>query len=420
MSTAKAYELAKEQYAAIGVDTDKAVEKLSTIPISIHCWQGDDVAGFEKADGGPDGGIAATGNYPGKAKTPEQLRKDLSFALTLIAGPKKCNVHAFYNEPKTGAGTVDRDKLTPEAFTNWADWAVDEKIGLDFNPTYFAHEKSNDGMTLSHPDKGIRDFWIEHGIRSREISEYLGKKTGVRSVNNIWIPDGFKDNPFDRVAPRERLADSLNKIISKKLDPAYTVDAVESKVFGIGSEAFVVGSHEFYMGYAMKNHQLLLTLDAGHFHPTEVISNKISSLLLFMDEILLHVSRPVRWDSDHVVILDDELLAIGQEIIRGGFDKRVNIALDFFDASINRIAAWVIGTRNTQKSLLRALLEPQDVLRKAESTFDFTTRLALTEEYKMYPFGAIWDYYCEKNNVPVREAWLEKVRSYEKDVLLKR
>ncbi len=418
MSIEKSYELAREQYAQIGVDTDKAIERLKNIPISIHCWQGDDVAGFENLDGSLDGGLAVTGNYPGKAKTPDQLRSDMSFAFSLIPGPKKANIHAFYSEPKNVK--VDRDSIDSSCFDAWADWAVDQKIGLDFNPTCFSHAKSSDGLTLSHPDEGIRQFWIDHCIRSREISEYLGKRTGIRSVNNIWVPDGYKDNCYDKVAPRARLLDSLNKIEAKKLDAKYTKDAVESKVFAVGVEAFTVGSHEFYMGYGMKNPDVMVCLDAGHFHPTEVISNKISSLLLFSDEILLHVSRPMRWDSDHVVILDDELMAIAQEIIRNDFESRVNIALDFFDASINRIAAWVIGSRNTQKALLKAMLEPIDVLKKAEYAFDYTTRLALTEEYKSYPFGAVWDYYCAQMGVPTREAWFEQVRAYEKDVLLKR
>jgi L-rhamnose isomerase len=418
MSIEKSYELAREQYASIGVDTDKAIERLKNIPISIHCWQGDDVTGFENLGASLDGGIAVTGNYPGKAKTPDQLRADMSFAFSLIPGPKKANIHACYSEPKSLK--TDRDTITPECFSNWADWAVEEKIGLDFNPTCFSHPKSSDGLTLSHPDEGIRQFWIDHCIRTREISEYLGKRTGIRSVNNIWVPDGFKDNCYDKLAPRARLLDSLNKIEAKKLDSKYTVDAVESKVFGMGAEAYTVGSHEFYLSYAMKNPGVMVTLDAGHFHPTEVISNKISSILLFADELLLHVSRPVRWDSDHVVILDDELIAIGQEITRNDLESRVNIALDFFDASINRIAAWVIGSRNTQKALLKAMLEPVAALKKTENELDFTTRLALTEEYKSYPFGAVWDYYCEKMGVPTRESWLEKVRAYERDVLIKR
>ncbi len=418
MSIEKAYELAREQYAEIGIDTDKAIERLKSIPISIHCWQGDDVAGFENLDGSLDGGLAVTGNYPGKAKTPDQLRADMNFAFSLIPGPKKANIHAFYSEPK--AVKVDRDSINADCFTEWADWAVEQKIGLDFNPTCFSHPKSSDGLTLSHPDEGIRQFWIDHCIKSREISEFLGKRTGIRSVNNIWVPDGYKDNCYDKVAPRARLLDSLNKIEAKKLDPKYTKDAVESKVFAVGVEAFTVGSHEFYMGYGMKNPDVMVCLDAGHFHPTEVISNKISSLLLFSDEILLHVSRPMRWDSDHVVILDDELQAIAQEVIRNDFEKRVNIALDFFDASINRIAAWVIGSRNTQKALLKAMLEPIDLLKKAEYSFDYTTRLALTEEYKTYPAGAVWDYYCEQMGVPTRDKWLESVRAYERDVLIKR
>lgn len=418
MSIEKAYELAREQYAEIGIDTDKAIERLKSIPISIHCWQGDDVAGFENLDGSLDGGLAVTGNYPGKAKTPDQLRADMNFAFSLIPGPKKANIHAFYSEPK--AVKVDRDSINADCFTEWADWAVEQKIGLDFNPTCFSHPKSSDGLTLSHPDEGIRQFWIDHCIKSREISEFLGKRTGIRSVNNIWVPDGYKDNCYDKVAPRARLLDSLNKIEAKKLDPKYTKDAVESKVFAVGVEAFTVGSHEFYMGYGMKNPDVMVCLDAGHFHPTEVISNKISSLLLFSDEILLHVSRPMRWDSDHVVILDDELQAIAQEVIRNDFEKRVNIALDFFDASINRIAAWVIGSRNTQKALLKAMLEPIDLLKKAEYSFDYTTRLALTEEYKTYPAGAVWDYYCEQMGVPTRDKWLETVRAYERDVLIKR
>lgn len=415
-SIMKAYELAKVKYAEIGVDTEKAVEVLKDIPVSVNCWQGDDVTGFE-SDGGPDGGIAATGNYPGKARTPEELMADLSFAMKLIPGTKKVNIHAIYGLPKAGE---DRDTMSAGRFDIWTDWANSEKIGLDFNPTFFSHPKSSDGFTLAHPDAAIREFWIEHGIRSREISEYIGKKTGIRSNNNIWIPDGFKDIPYDRTAPRARLKESLDKIIAKKLDEKYTKDAVESKVFGLGAEAYTVGSHEFYMGYAAAHPELMLTMDAGHYHPTEVISDKISSVLLFIDEILLHVSRPVRWDSDHVVILDDELRAIGHEIIRSGKTEKINIALDYFDASINRVAAWAIGTRNTMKALLMALLEPSETLTKAENELDYTTRLAMTEELKTYPFAAVWDYYCEKSGVPTGLNWLADVRKYEKDVLFKR
>ncbi len=416
MTTLKAYELAKEQYAEIGVDTDAAIARLKDIPLSIHCWQGDDVGGFEN-DAALDGGLAVTGNHPGKARTREELFADMSFAFGLIPGKKKASVHAIYCEPKKNE---DRDTMSCDRFDAWIDFAKQEKIGLDFNPTFFSHPKSGDGFTLSHPDAGIRKFWIEHGKRSRKISEYFGKNLGIRSNNNIWIPDGYKDIPYDREAPRARLAEALDDVIAEKLDPKYTKDSVESKVFGLGTEAYVVGSHEFYMGYAMKNRELMITLDAGHFHPTEVISNKISSLLLFVDEILLHVSRPVRWDSDHVVILDDELNAIAQEIIRNRHEDRVNVALDYFDGSINRIAAWVIGARNTQKALLTALLEPNAALKDAENKFDYTTRLALVEEMKSYPFAAVWDYYCESAGVPVRGAWLDTVKKYENDVLLKR
>ena len=416
MSTAKAYELAKAKYAEIGVDTDKAIERLEKIRISLHCWQGDDVTGFESM-GELDGGLAVTGNYPGKARNREELFSDMSFAFKMIPGLKKANVHAIYCEPKKG---VDRDAQTPDQFTAWVDFAKQENIGLDFNPTCFAHPKASDTLTLSHPDEGIRNFWIDHCKASRKVSEYFGKSLGIRSNNNIWVPDGMKDNPYDRLAPRARLLDSLDKITAEKLDTKYTKDAVESKLFAVGTEAYVVGSHEFYMGYAMKNPDVMLTLDAGHFHPTEVISNKISSLLLYLDEILLHVSRPIRWDSDHVVVLDDALQAIAQEIIRNNNEERVNIALDYFDASINRVAAWVIGSRNTQKALLQAMLAPNAMLLEADKKLDYTTRLVYTEELKSYPFNAVWDYYCEKAGVPTGLAWFEQVKKYEADVLSKR
>lgn len=418
MSIEKMYQLSKEKYAQIGVDTDKAITALENIIISLHCWQGDDVTGFENLDGGLTGGIAATGNYPGKARTPDELRADIEKAMSLIPCKQKVNVHALYSE--RGAYKADRDKLEPKHFQNWVDWAKAQKTGLDFNPSYFSHAKSADGFTLSHSDKSIRDFWIDHGKACRRISEYFGKETGYTSVMNIWIPDGYKDNPIDRLAPRVRLKEALDEMLKEKIDTKYHKDAVESKLFGIGSESYVVGSHEFYMGYAAQQDDVLLCLDAGHFHPTEVISAKISSLLLFVKELLLHVSRPVRWDSDHVVILDDELFAITQEIIRNNILDRVNIALDYFDASINRIAAWVIGTRNTQKALLRALLEPTDMLKKVELEGDLTSRLALTEELKAYPWQGVWDYFCEKNGVPQGEKWLAEVKQYEKDILSKR
>ncbi len=412
-----AYEAAKEIYSSIGVDTDKALEVLDSIEISLHCWQGDDVGGFEKEDTVLSGGIMATGNYPGKARTPAELWSDLEKAMSLIPGKQKVNVHASYiDAPKK----ADRDQIEPSHFAGWVDWAKDHGIGLDFNPTYFSHPKSNDGLTLSHPDPGIRAFWIEHGKRSRKVGEYFGKETGKTCVTNLWIPDGYKDNPIDKMAPRERLAAALDEIYSFDTNPQYNKDAVESKVFGIGSEAYVTGSHEFYMGYAMSRKKVMLTLDAGHFHPTESIAQKISALLVFMPELLLHVSRPIRWDSDHVVIMDDELASIAKEIVRCNALNKVYLALDYFDASINRIAAWIIGARNTQKALLSALLEPVADLKKAELDWDLTSRLALTEEYKNFPMGAVWDYFCATHNVPIREQWLAEVKEYERTVLADR
>lgn len=412
-----AYNLAKEVYAKVGINTDEVIDILNTIPVSLHCWQGDDVSGFENPDGNLTGGIQSTGNYPGKARTPKELRTDLEKAFSLIPGTKRVNLHAIYLE--ADGDKVDRDEIEPRHFENWVNWAKNLNIGLDFNPTLFSHPKADDGLTLSHPNKEIRDFWIEHVKRSRKISEYFGKELDTPSVMNIWIPDGFKDIPVDRLGPRLRLKESLDTILEEKIDKKYHLDAVESKLFGIGSESYVVGSHEFYMGYAVKNNTLLC-LDAGHFHPTEVISNKISSVSLFTDDLLLHVSRPVRWDSDHVVTLDDELLAIAQEIVRNDLLKRVHIGLDFFDASINRIAAWTIGTRNMMKALLIALLEPTETLKEAELNFDLTTRLAMLEELKAYPWQAIWDYYCHKNNVPVGLDWLQEVKTYENNVLANR
>ena len=411
------YKLAKDRYAELGIDTDEVMKKLHSIPISMHCWQGDDVRGFENPDGELTGGIQATGNYPGRARTPEELRADLEKAFSLIPGKKRVNLHAIYLE--TNGEKIDRNEIEPKHFEKWVKWAKENNLGLDFNPSIFSHPKASDGFTLSHPDKEIRDFWIQHVKRSRKISEYFGKQLGTPSVMNIWIPDGFKDIPADRLGPRQRLQDSLDKALAEKMNKKYHIDAVESKVFGIGSESYVVGSHEFYMGYAIKNN-LALCLDAGHFHPTEVISNKISSLSLFIDEILLHVSRPVRWDSDHVVVLDDELMAIAQELVRGNLLDRVHIGLDFFDASINRIAAWTIGTRNMLKALLMALLEPSNEIQKAEVQFDFTTRLAMIEELKSYPWQAVWDYYCYTTGVPVGMAWLKEIKAYEDTVLLKR
>jgi L-rhamnose isomerase len=411
------YLAAKEKYSELGINTDEVLSKLEKIAISIHCWQGDDVAGFENPEGQLTGGIQATGNYMGKAKTPQQLRSDIDKAITLIPGKHRLNLHSIYAE--TNGEKVERNKLKPEHFQNWVKWAKEKEMGLDFNPSCFSHPLSSDGLTLSHPDKAIRDFWIEHCKASRKIAEHFGKELGTPCVTNFWIPDGYKDIPVDRLAPRKRLKESLDEIFSEEISTEYNLDAVESKVFGIGSESYVVGSHEFYMGYAMKNNKLVC-LDAGHFHPTEVISDKISSILTFSDELLLHVSRPVRWDSDHVVILNDELKNIAEEIVRGNFTNRTHIGLDFFDASINRVAAWVIGTRNMIKALLLAMLEPTDELRKIETSGDLTSRLALLEELKTYPFGAVWDYYCMKLGVPVGKDWLQEVKKYEVEVLSKR
>jgi L-rhamnose isomerase len=414
----KAYEIAKETYLEIGIDTEKSIKALDEVVISLHCWQGDDVGGFEHSSGSLTGGIMATGNYPGRARTIDELRADLEKAMTFIPGKQKVNLHALYLDNK--GKKVDRNEITTEHFESWADWANANNIGLDFNPTLFSHPLSADGFTLSNADTNIREFWIEHCKRSRKIGEYFGKKTGKTCVTNIWIPDGYKDIPVDRISPRERLKASLDEILKEKIDKKFNKDAVECKLFGIGSESYVTGSHEFYTSYAVLNKDVLLTLDAGHFHPTEVISDKISSLLLFVDELLLHVSRPVRWDSDHVVTMNDELLAIMLEIIRCQALNKVNIALDYFDASINRLAAWVIGTRNAQKALLKALLEPTAKLMELEVSGDYSSRLALTEEYKEFPANAVWDYYCLTQNIPVREAWLNEVKRYEANVLLKR
>ena len=416
MNTQKAYELAKELYASIGVDTDKAIERLANIPVSMHCWQGDDVRGFENPNGDLTGGIQTTGNYPGRAQTIEQLRADYEKAISMIPGKKKISLHAIYLD--TLGEKVERNEIQPKHFDSWIEWAKKTGIGIDFNPTCFSHPMSDSGFTLSSENETVRQYWIEHCIQSRIIAEYIGEKLNDQAVTNYWIPDGFKDIPVDRYGYRARLIDSYDKIFAGQ-NKKYNLNAVESKVFGIGAESCTIGSLEMCMGYAVKNN-LLLTLDTGHFHPTEVVSDKISSALLFLDDILLHVSRPVRWDSDHVVIFDDELKAIAQEIIRGNFDKRVHIGLDFFDASINRIAAWVIGTRNMQKALMYALLEPTAKLKQLELEGDYTSRLALLEEYKSYPFAAVWDYYCEKQGVPVRDAWLAEVKKYEADVLSKR
>ncbi len=412
-----AYRLARERYYAIGVNTDTALETLKEISISLHCWQGDDVGGFEASDGELGGGLAVTGNYPGKARIPDELRRDLDKAYSLIPGDHRLNLHAIYAD--THGKSLGRNELLPEHFADWVDWARINQRGIDFNPTCFSHPMADSGFTLSSADDGIRQFWIEHCIASRKIGEHFGRELGTPCITNVWIPDGYKDVPVDRKSPRERLKASLDTIFSEQLDPQYHRDSMECKLFGIGSESYVVGSHEFYLGYAAQNNTVLC-LDAGHFHPTEVISDKISSVLLYVDELLLHVSRGVRWDSDHVVTLTDELQAIMQEIVRGGELERVHIGLDFFDASINRVAAWSIGTRNTLRALLLALVEPLDVLRRVEQEGDYTMRLALLEEMKGMPFGAVWDYYCLTHDVPVGVSFMADIRQYEQQELSKR
>lgn len=409
----KSYEAAKKVYGGLGIDTDQALEKLASIKISLHCWQGDDVRGFLNRDQALSGGLAVTGSYPGAARTPAELRADLEKAFSLIPGKHKVNLHAIYADTDK---YVELDQLEPSHFQSWVDWAKENGLGLDFNPTCFSHEKANDGFTLSHPDPEIRQFWINHCKASRKIGAYFGEQLGQTCVTNVWIPDGYKDLPADRLAPRRRLMEALDEVFAEELDKRYNLDAVESKLFGIGSEAYVVGSHEFYTGYAISRNKLIC-LDEGHFHPTEVISNKLSALSLFTEGILLHLSRPMRWDSDHVVILDDELVEISRELVRHNLFDKTYLGLDFFDASINRVAAWVIGARNTLKALLRAMLEPAERLKRAELDGDYTTRLALSEELKSFPYGAVWDYYCAKAGVPVRESWIEEVKKYEQDVL---
>ena len=404
------YSSARERYGEFGVDTERALERLAQIPISIHCWQGDDVGGFESLRGELGGGLAVTGNYPGKARTPEELRKDLEKALSLIPGTHRLNLHAMYGE--FGGASVERNEIEPKHFQTWIAWCKEQGLGFDFNPTCFSHPKAADGFTLSHRDKGIRDFWIEHCRRCREIGEFAGKELANPCVVNVWVPDGMKDTPADRTAPRERLRDSFDKIFEKKLPNI--LDSVESKLFGIGSESYVVGSHEFYLGYAIANSKLVC-LDSGHYHPTESIADKISACLLFLPEILLHVSRGVRWDSDHVVTLGDDLLAIAREIVAHGYEKRVHIGLDYFDASINRVAAWVIGTRNMLQALLIGLLEPSVRLREFENSGDFTSRLALQEEIKSLPWGAIWEEHCSRQSVALE--WLPEIKKYESKVL---
>jgi L-rhamnose isomerase len=409
-------EVARERYAAVDVDVEEALAQFRGISISLQCWQGDDVQGFETNSNPLSGGIAVTGNYIGRARTPDELRADFETALRLIPGTHRFSLHASYGE--FGGRKIDRDQIETKHFAGWIEWARQLGIGLDFNQTCFAHPRAADGFTLSHRDAAIRDFWIEHCRRAREIGAAFGKALSQTCVTNLWVPDGFKDTPADRKGARERLLESLDAVFKRTLPAKYNLDAVEGKLFGIGAESCTVGSHEFYLGYAITRKKLLC-LDAGHFHPTETISDKISSVLQFLPEILLHVSRGVRWDSDHVVTLTDELQAIAREIIANDYADRVRIGLDYFDASINRIAAWVIGARNVLRALLIALLEPPAIV-VAERVGDNTARLALQEEARALPFGAVWDEYCARNDVPVGEAWLREVRDYEERVLSKR
>lgn len=412
-----AYELARERYAELGVDTDAALARLSTVAISLHCWQGDDVGGFEGGSEPLGNGLAVTGRYPGKARTVGELRSDLDTALSLIPGRHRLNLHAIYGE--FGGRAVDRDEIDASHFSGWIDWARSHGMGLDFNPTYFSHRLAADGFTLSHPDAGIRNFWVRHGQCCRRIAAAMGAALGTPTVTNVWIPDGYKDAPVDRLSPRRRLEDSLNQVFAEPLSPAHHLDAVEPKLFGIGSESYVVGSHEFYLGYAIR-HRKVMCLDAGHYHPTESIADKLTSVLLSVDRVLLHVSRGVRWDSDHVVTLNDDLQSISQELVRNDLLDRVHIGMDYFDASINRVAAWVIGARNVLKSLLIALLEPIALLRQAEQNGDLTARLAVMEEAKSLPWSAVWDEHCRRQDVPPGGRWLNDVRLYERQVLTER
>ncbi|UCH14206.1 MAG: L-rhamnose isomerase [Bacteroidales bacterium] len=413
-----AYKLAKDQYAQFGVNTDEVLEKLKDVVISLHCWQTDDVGGFETPDaelGG--GGIQVTGNYPGKAGTIQQMRQDLDKVMSLLPGKQRLNLHAIYGE--FGGKLVDRDEIDVEHFQGWIDWAKEKGIGMDFNATCFSHPKADDGFTLSSKDENIRKFWVKHSKLCRKITAEMGRQLGTASIHNLWIPDGMKDTPVDRYTHRAILKKSLDEILAEKYPKEHLKDSIECKLFGIGSESMVVGSHEFYMGYAIKNNTLLC-LDNGHFHPTEQVGDKISSILQYIDEMLLHVTRGVRWDSDHVVTFNDEILLIASEVVRANALKRVNIGLDYFDASLNRIGAYVVGTRAAQQAFLFALLEPAKMLKGYEEKGKFFERLATLEVMKTRLFGAVWDYYCYINNVPVGQDFIAEVQMYEKDVLLKR
>jgi L-rhamnose isomerase len=416
--TPSAYPAAREDYAASGIDAEAALATLAATPVSIQCWQGDDVGGFERPGATLDGGgIQVTGNYPGRARSLDELRRDLDFALGLIPGRQRVNLHAIYGD--FGGRTVERNAIGPEHFSGWVDWAKARQVGLDFNPTLFSHPLAADGFTLSHRDGAIRGFWIEHAAGCRRIADWMGRALGQTVVTNLWIPDGLKDTPADRRGPRERLAAALDAVFREPIDPRHQLDAVESKLFGIGSESYVVGSHEFYLGYAVTR-QKLICLDLGHFHPTESVADKVSAVLQFVPGLLLHLSRGVRWDSDHVVLFDDPTRAILAEVVRGDYLARTHIGLDYFDGSINRVAAWVIGARNALKCLLAALLEPVGGMRRSEEAGDFTDRLAQAEEGKTLPFGAVWDEHCRRQSTPADRTWMPAIRKYEREVLTAR
>lgn len=406
------YDHARTTFADWGVDTEAAIAALGQIAISVHCWQGDDVGGFEHRSGSSGGGIQATGNHPGRARTPDQLRADLDFAFAQIPGRHRLNLHAIYMDTPE---TPDRDQIDYRHFTPWVDWARDRGLGLDFNPTFFGHAKADDNLTLSHPDAAIRAFWIDHGRRCRAIAARIGAELGSQCVNNIWIPDGSKDIPVDRMAARERLWAALDAVLADAHDRTHLLDAVESKLFGIGVEAMTVGSHEFYLGYAARR-GIALCLDMGHFHPTESVADKLSAVALSVPDLLLHVSRPMRWDSDHVILLNDDILAMAQELVFAGLLPRTRIGLDYFDATISRTAAWVIGVRNMQKALLRALLLPQDRLKQTEAQLDFTARLVLTEELRDLPFAAVWNEVCARADIPTGAALLARLDAYQSKV----
>ncbi|MDO4296382.1 MAG: L-rhamnose isomerase [bacterium] len=417
MTNKERYESAREMYKSIGVDTDKALETLKSIAISMHCWQGDDVTGFDQ-DGPLTGGIQTTGNYPGKARTPQELMADMDKVFSLVAGKHKINLHASYAIFEDGE-FADRDALEPKHFKKWVEFAKERGLGLDFNPTFFSHPKAAQ-YTLSSPDEEIRQFWIRHGQACIRISQYFAEETGMPCTMNIWIPDGLKDVPADRLGPRARFKDSLDQILSIDYDKSKVYVCLESKVFGIGMESYTVGSSEFCINYAATKDGIIPLMDNGHYHPTEMVSDKISAMLLFHEKMVLHVTRPVRWDSDHVVLFDDETKEIAKEIVRNDALNRIFIALDFFDASINRVSAWVVGMRNMQKALLFALLIPNKELKAMQDSSDFTRLMMMQEEIKTYPFGDVWDYFCESNGVPSRESWFAEIEKYEAEVQSKR